>query len=164
MANSSDWQVQDLAHYNTFALNFTEDTSLSASLLIPLDSLHRNTGEFRLVVYGGDVDNVPFPIEEVFSETPDQLKGLFLNIPCSSARLRLPNNCTACQWEDVTSMIRNVKTNRVPYMQYQHTKKSNPVHFMINTVIRNKITTFYFISNSTNLNRFYCYYRHLFYL
>jgi hypothetical protein len=113
MANSSDWQVQSLAHYNTFALNFTEDTSLSASLLIPLDSLHRNTGEFRLVVYGGDVDNVPFPIEEVFSETPDQLKGLFLNIPCSSARLRLPNNCTACQWEDVTSMIRNVKTKRV---------------------------------------------------
>ena len=112
MANSSDWQVQDLAHYNTFALNFTEDTALSASLLIPLDSLHRNTGAFRLVVYGGDVENVPFPIEDVFSDTPEQLKGLFLNIPCSSARLRLPNNCTACQWEDVTSMIRNVTTKR----------------------------------------------------
>jgi hypothetical protein len=77
MANSAEWQVQDLAHYDTFALNFTEDTALSASLLIPLDSLHRNTGAFRLVVYGGDVENVPFPIEDVFSDTPEQLKGLF---------------------------------------------------------------------------------------
>ena len=109
MAHSFNWQVQDLSHYDTFSLNFTEDTSLGASLLIPLDSNHRNTGAFRLVIYGGDVGTVPFAIEEVFPDVPDQLKGLFLNLPCSSEKLRLPNNCTACQWEDVTLMIRNVK-------------------------------------------------------
>jgi hypothetical protein len=114
MAHSFNWQVQDLTHYNTFSLNFTEDTSLGVSLLIPLDSHHRNTGAFRLVIYGGDVGTVPFPIEEVFPDVPDQLKGLFLNLPCSSERLRLPDNCTACQWEDVTLMIRNVKqTNNI---------------------------------------------------
>jgi hypothetical protein len=109
MAHSFNWQVQDLSHYDTFSLNFTEDTSLGASLLIPLDSQHRNTGAFRLVIYGGETGSVPFPLEEVFPCIPDQLKGLFLNLPCSSERLRLPNNCTACQWEDVTLMIRNVK-------------------------------------------------------
>jgi hypothetical protein len=70
----------------TFSLKFTEDTSLGATLLIPLDSQHRNMGAFRLVIYGKEVGSVPFPLEEVFPSIPDQLKGLFLNLPCSSER------------------------------------------------------------------------------
>jgi hypothetical protein len=110
MANSTVWQVQDLTQYNNFSLHHTQDTALSASLLIPLDSHHRHTGAFRLVVYGGDVETVPIPLEDVFPAVPDQLKGLFLNLPCSSDRLRLPNNSTACPWEDAVLMIRNVKS------------------------------------------------------
>jgi hypothetical protein len=86
----------------------TEDTSLSVSLLIPLNSDHRNTGEFRLVVYGGDTDSVPVLAEDLFKDLPDQLKGLYLNLPCSASRLRLPDNSTACLWADAELLIRNV--------------------------------------------------------
>jgi len=108
MANNISWQVQDLSHYQSFEMDNTEDTSLSVSLLIPLNSDHRNTGEFRLVVYGGDTDSVPVLAEDLFKDLPDQLKGLYLNLPCSASRLRLPDNSTACLWADAELLIRNV--------------------------------------------------------
>jgi hypothetical protein len=108
MANNISWQVQDLSHYQSFEMDNTEDTSLSVSLLIPLNSDHRNTGEFRLVIYGGDTDSVPVLAEDLFKDLPDQLKGLYLNLPCSASRLRLPDNSTACLWADAELLIRNV--------------------------------------------------------
>jgi hypothetical protein len=108
MANNISWQVQDLSHYQTFEMDNTEDTSLSVSLLIPLNSDHRNTGEFRLVIYGGDTDSVLVLAEDLFKDLPDQLKGLYLNLPCSASRLRLPDNSTACLWADAELLIRNV--------------------------------------------------------
>jgi hypothetical protein len=108
MANNVSWQVQDLSHYQSFEMDNTEDTSLSVSLLIPLNSDHRNTGEFRLVIYGGDTDSVPVLAEDLFKDLPDQLKGLYLNLPCSASRLRLPDNSTACLWADAELLIRNV--------------------------------------------------------
>jgi hypothetical protein len=108
MANNISWQVQDLSHYQSFEMDNTEDTSLSVSPLIPLNSDHRNTGEFRLVIYGGDTDSVPVLAEDLFKDIPDQLKGLYLNLPCSASRLRLPDNSTACLWADAELLIRNV--------------------------------------------------------
>jgi hypothetical protein len=108
MANNISWQVQDLSHYQSFEMDNTEDTSLSVSLLIPLNSDHRNRGEFRLVIYGGDTDSVPVLAEDLFKDLPDQLKGLYLNLPCSAYRLRLPDNSTACLWADAELLIRNV--------------------------------------------------------
>ena len=107
MTEFASWQVYDLVHYNSFAMDHTEDTSISASLLIPLGDDHHHTGAFRFVVYGGEVETIPFPVEDIFPEVPTPLKGLFLNLPCSTSRLRLPNNSTACIWEDAELLIRN---------------------------------------------------------
>jgi hypothetical protein len=129
MANNISWQVQDLSHYQSFEMDNTEDTSLSVSLLIPLNSDHRNTGEFRLVIFGGDTDSVPVLAEDLFKDLPDQLKGLYLNLPCSASRLRLPDNSTACLWADAELLIRNVNLiqclitkipNIPPYHSHPH--------------------------------------------
>lgn len=115
MTEFASWQVYDLVHYNSFAMDHTEDTSISASLLIPLDAEHHHTGAFRFVIYGGEVDYIPISVEDIIPDVPDPLKGLFLNLPCSTNRLRLPNNSTACVWEDVETLIRNVKQTRNKY-------------------------------------------------
>jgi hypothetical protein len=108
MASNMSWQVQDLASYNSFDMDGMQDTSLSVSLLIPLDSDHKNTGAFRLVVYGGDAESVPVAAADVFHDLPEALQGLYLNLPCSTSRLRLPENSSACAWADAEQLIRNV--------------------------------------------------------
>jgi hypothetical protein len=117
MASNMSWQVQDLSCYNTFEMDATQDTSLSVSLLIPLDDEHKTTGAFRLVIFGGGAESVPINAEEVFSELPVALQGLYLNLPCSSSRLRLPDNSTACLWADAEELIRNV--NLLNFFQYK---------------------------------------------
>ncbi len=112
MTEFTSWQVYDLSLYNNFAMEHTEDVSISASLLIPLDSNHQHTGAFRFIIYGGEVDYIPFPVEDIFPDVPDPLKGLFLNLPCDTNRIKLPENSTACVWEDAELMIRNVKNLR----------------------------------------------------
>ncbi len=102
------WQVQDLSCYNTFEMDATQDTSLRVSLLIPLDDEHKTNGAFRLVIFGDGAEYVPFNAEEVFSDLPVALQGLYLNLLCSSSRLRLPDNSTACLWADAEELIRNV--------------------------------------------------------
>jgi hypothetical protein len=108
MASNMSWQVQDLSCYNSFEMEASQDTSLSVSLLIPLDEEHKSTGAFRLVIFGGDSESVPILAEDVFTDLPEPLHGLYLNLPCSSSRLRLPDNCTACLWVDAEQLIRNV--------------------------------------------------------
>jgi hypothetical protein len=108
MASNMSWQVQDLASYNSYEMDGMQDTSLSVSLLIPLDSDHKNTGAFRLVVYGGDAESVPVAAADLFHDLPEALQGLYLNLPCSTSRLRLPENSTACAWADAEQLIRNV--------------------------------------------------------
>jgi hypothetical protein len=114
MASNISWQVHDLSYYQTFEMDHTEDTALSVSLLIPLNWDHRNTGEFRLVIYGGDTDSVPVLAEDLFKDLPNQLKCLYLNLPCSASRLRLPDNSTACLWADAELLIRKVTLIRFP--------------------------------------------------
>jgi hypothetical protein len=108
MASNISWQVHDLSYYQTFEMDHTADTALSVSLLIPLNSDHRNTGEFRLVIFGGDTESVPVPAADLFKDLPTQLRSLYLNLPCSASRLRLPDNSTACLWADAELLIRKV--------------------------------------------------------
>ncbi len=108
----NSWQVYDLAHYETFAMDNTVDTDLTVSLLIPLDSAHRNNGAFRIITYGGETETVPILVEDLFPSPPDSLKGLSVNVPCSTACISFPANCTAGWWEDVETMIRNVEQIR----------------------------------------------------
>jgi len=104
-----NWQVYYLAYYESFSMDYMADIDLSASLLIPLDNTHRNNGAFRIVAYGGAMENVPIAVEDIFQCIPDPLKGLFINIPCSPSSLSFPNNSTATWWQDVESMIRKAE-------------------------------------------------------
>ena len=113
------WQVQDLSCYNSFEMEASQDTSLSVSLLIPLDEEHKSTGAFRLVIFGGDSESVPILAEDVFTDLPEPLHGLYLNLPCSSSRLRLPDNCTTCLWVDAEQLIRNVSL-RINFQSFIH--------------------------------------------
>jgi hypothetical protein len=108
MSSNMSWQVQNLDCYSSFSMDCTEDTSISVALLIPLDKEHKTNGAFRLVVFGGNGESVPILAEDLFKDLPDPLKGLYLNLPCSTSRLRLPDNSTACPWSDVELLIRNV--------------------------------------------------------
>jgi hypothetical protein len=125
MSEFASWQVHDLSLYSSFAMDHTEDTSISASLLIPLDSDHRHTGAFRFIVYGGEVETIPFPVGDIFPAVPDTLQSLFLNLPCATNRLRLPDNSTACPWEDAELLIRNVK------LWDKFSYSYNPKHFHV---------------------------------
>ena len=113
MASNMSWQVQDLSCYNSFEMDATQDASLSVSLLIPLDDEHKTNGAFCLVIFGGGAESVPINAEEVFPDLPVALQGLYLNLPCSSSRLRLPDNSTACLWADAEELIRNVNLLKI---------------------------------------------------
>ena len=117
MEGPLDWQVQDLDLYGTFEMDDAEDTILSVGLLIPLDKSHRSDGSFRLILFGGDTDNVQIPAADLFSFLPEDIQDCILNIPCSSSRITIPANCTAGPWEDVTTLIRNdtlsIKYNQI---------------------------------------------------
>ncbi len=108
----NSWQVYDLAHYETFSMDNMADAELTVSLLIPLDRAHRNSGAFRIITHGGETDTVPILVEDLFPSPPDSLKGLFVNVPCSTACISFPANSTASWWEDVETMIRNVEQNK----------------------------------------------------
>jgi hypothetical protein len=109
MAEVAPWQVYDQAYYATYAADESADVGLGVSLLIPLDAANRSNGAFRLSLFGGDIDTVRIPAEDVFPAAGEAVKHLTLNFPCSAARIVFPENSTACHWEDVISMIRKVK-------------------------------------------------------
>jgi hypothetical protein len=101
------WQVYDLAHYETFSMDYMADAGLTVSLLIPLDNSHRNNGAFRVTVHGGETETVPILVEDIFPCPPDSIKNLYVNVPCYSSSLSFPANSMAGSWQDVESMIRN---------------------------------------------------------
>jgi hypothetical protein len=51
------------------------DADLTVSLLIPLDSAHRNNGAFRIITYGGETDTVPILVEDLFPSPPRLTQG-----------------------------------------------------------------------------------------
>jgi hypothetical protein len=102
------WQVYDLAHYETFTMDYMADMEMTASLLIPLDNAHRNNGAFRITIHGGETETVPILVEDIFPCPPDSIKNLYINVPCSSSCISFPDNSTAGLWQDVESMIRKV--------------------------------------------------------
>jgi hypothetical protein len=101
------WQVYDLAHYETFSMDYMADAGPTVSLLIPLDNSHRNNGAFRVTVHGGETETVPILVEDIFPCPPDSIKNLYVNVPCYSSSLSFPANSMAGSWQDVESMIRN---------------------------------------------------------
>jgi hypothetical protein len=107
MTEVAPWQVYDQAYYSTYAEDESADTDPGVSLLIPLDATNRSNGAFRLSLFGGD-DTVRIPAEDVFPETGESIRHLSLNFPFSAAKIQFPENSTACHWEDVVTMIRNV--------------------------------------------------------
>ncbi len=118
------WQVYDLVHYETFSMDYMADAELTACLLIPLDNAHRNNGAFRITIHGGETETVPILVEDIFPCPPDSIKGLYINIPCSSSSLSFPANSTAGLWQDVESLIRKVinvtiRTTRDPNRNFQ---------------------------------------------
>ena len=114
MSTNQEWQVHDLALYPTYQLEDTEDVGLSVSLLIPLDAHNNNSGEFRLVLYGGDNDTVSIAAASVFPNLPPPIADTTLHFPCSSARTLIPDNSTACHWRGVETMIRYGTLNSAP--------------------------------------------------
>jgi len=108
MASYHDWQIYDAALYSTHEVEDTEDASLGVALLVPLDANHCNDGSFRLTLFGGDANNdVCVPAEEIFPNLPMNLSGSDIHFPCNSARVLIPDNCTATPWNDVTTWLRN---------------------------------------------------------
>jgi hypothetical protein len=91
-------------------------------------------GRLRLVVYGGDAEMVPVLAEDIIADLPEELKGLYLNLPCSSSRLRLPDNSTACQWADVEQLIRNVNLYTYHTFKYSSPKIRTCLRISIQTV------------------------------
>jgi hypothetical protein len=108
MTEVAPWQVYDQAYYATYAADESADTDPGVSLLIPLDAANRSNGAFRLSLFGGDNDTIRIPAEDVFPETGESIRHLSLNFPFSASKIQFPENSTACHWEDVVTMIRNV--------------------------------------------------------
>lgn len=111
MELNQNWQVHDLSLYNTYMIEDTEDTGLGVSLLIPLDTHHRNSGGFRMILYGGSNETISIPANAVFAFLPPPIADSILLIPCSSVRTVLPENSTACPWRSVENMIRKNMEN-----------------------------------------------------
>ncbi len=109
MVEVAPWQVYDQAYYPSYAADESADTDLGVSLLIPLDGANRSNGAFRLSLFGGDIDTVRIPAEDVFPAAGESIRHLTLNFPFSAARIQFPENSTACHWEDVVTLIRKVK-------------------------------------------------------
>ena len=86
-----DWQVHALSDYDTFQLDDTEELGMGLSMLVPLDAHHKSNGAFRMVLYGGDNENVNIPAAAVFPNLPPPIADTFLSFPCSSARTLIPD-------------------------------------------------------------------------
>jgi hypothetical protein len=127
------WQVYDLAHYETFSMDYMADAGLTVSLLIPLDNSHRNNGAFRVTVHGGETETVPILVEDIFPCPPDSIKNLYVNVPCYSSSLSFPANSMAGSWQDMESMIRNAyKRYKPAFSQKQEVNTLSLVFLSLN--------------------------------
>ncbi len=121
-----DWQVHDAKDYPTYMVEDDDHLSLGVSLYIPLDPNHRNDGEFRLAILGGDDEEVCVPAIDVYHTLPQAVANTMLHFAFSSVKTLIPRNCTSCPWQDATSLIRNVALFRTIYI----TRSGTSIHKM----------------------------------
>jgi hypothetical protein len=106
MAELPEWQVHDAAVYHTYEVEAPDHLSLGVSLYIPLDPNHRNMGEFRIAILGGDDEEVCVPAIDVYHTLPQEVAGAMLHFAFASVKALLPGNSTSCPWQDATTLIR----------------------------------------------------------
>ena len=106
MEGLPEWQVHDAAVYHTYEVEAADHLSMGVSLYIPLDPNHRNMGEFRIAVLGGDDEEVCVPALDVYHVLPPEIAGTMLHFSFSSMKTLLPGNSTSCPWQDATTLIR----------------------------------------------------------
>jgi hypothetical protein len=106
MAELPEWQVHDAAVYHTYEVEAADHLSLGVSLYIPLDPNHRNMGEFRIAILGGDDEEVCVPAIDVYHTLPQEVAGTMLHFAFASVKTLLPGNSTSCPWQDATTLIR----------------------------------------------------------
>jgi hypothetical protein len=101
------WQVHNAKDYNTFEEEHDDHLALGVSLYIPLDPNHKNEGEFRIAILGGDDEEVCVPAINVYHVLPAAVADTMLHFAFSSVKTLLPGNSTACPWQDANTLIRN---------------------------------------------------------
>jgi hypothetical protein len=103
MAELPEWQVHDAAVYHTYEVEAADHLSLGVSLYIPLDPNHRNMGEFRIAILGGDDEEVCVPAIDVYHTLPQEVVDAMLHFAFASVKTLLPGNSTSCPWQDTTT-------------------------------------------------------------
>ena len=106
MNHPLDWEVHDLSHYATYNVEDAGGLIMGVSLLVPLDAQHRNSGANRLALFGGATETVSIAAAAIFPYLPQPIADAYLHFPASSARTLIPDNCMACPWLSVETMIR----------------------------------------------------------
>ena len=106
MAELPEWQVHDAAVYHTYEVEAADHLSMGVSLYVPLDPNHRNDGEYRIAILGGDDEEVCVPAINVYHVLPPEVASTMLHFSFSSMKTLLPGNRTSCPWQDATTLIR----------------------------------------------------------
>jgi hypothetical protein len=106
MAEIPEWQVHHASVYHTYEVEAADHLSMGVSLYIPLDPNHRNEGEFRIAILGGDEEEVCVPAIDVYHVLPQEVAGTMLHFSFSSMKTLLPGNSTSCPWQDANTLIR----------------------------------------------------------
>jgi hypothetical protein len=76
--------------YHTYEVEAADHLSMGVSLYIPLDPNHRNDGEFRIAILGGDDKDVCVPAIDVYHILPQEVAGTMLHFSFSSMKTLLP--------------------------------------------------------------------------
>ena len=119
MAELPEWQVHDAAVYHTYEVEAADHLSLGVSLYIPLHPNHRNMGEFRIAILGGDDEEVCVPAIDVYHTLPQEVAGAMLHFAFASVKTLLPGNSTSCPWQDATTLIRKFAYISIQSLRYQ---------------------------------------------
>jgi hypothetical protein len=122
MAELPEWQIHNAAVYHTYEVEAADHLSLGVSLYIPLDPNHRNNGEFRIAILGGDDEEVCVPAIDVYHILPPQIAGAMLHFAFSSVKTLLPGNSTSCPWQDATTLIRKFAYMSIILDRYRYGK------------------------------------------
>ncbi len=85
-----DWQVHNAKDYPTYMVEDDDHLSLGVSLYIPLDPNHRNDGEFRLAILGGDDEEVCVPAIDVYHILQQAVANTMLHFAFSSIKTLIP--------------------------------------------------------------------------
>jgi hypothetical protein len=107
MEHAPVWQVHNAKDYNTYEEEHDDHLAMGVSLYIPIDPNHKNMGEFRIAILGGDDEEVCVPAIDVYNVLPAAVADTMLHFAFSSIKTLLPGNSTSCPWQDATTLIRN---------------------------------------------------------